>query len=108
MVTEVDPSEVESLLDGDDPPTIVDVSTPDDFAERHIPGSLNVPLDDLVTHLGRLSESSHIVAVCPHGEASVQAVRLLSAYEGTKDARLESIAGGHEAWPGPLESDTDE
>lgn len=108
MVTEVDPSEVESLLDGDDPPTIVDVSTPDDFAVGHIPGSLNVPLDDLVAHLGRLSESSHIVAVCPHGEASVQAVRLLSAYEGTKDARLESMAGGLDAWTGPVESGPDD
>ncbi|KAB1187403.1 MULTISPECIES: rhodanese-like domain-containing protein [Haloferax] len=108
MVSEIEPSEVESLLEDDDPPLVVDVSTPADFTDGHIPGSINVPLDDLVSHLGRITGATHIVTVCPHGEASIQAVRLLSAYEGTKDARIESMAGGLEAWTGTLEHGPDE
>lgn len=105
MVEEIEPAEVEALLESDAPPTIVDVSTDAEFAIGHIPGSINVPLNDLVTHLDRISDADHIVTVCPRGEASVQAVRLLSAYEGTEDARIESMAGGMNAWDGPVESD---
>ncbi|WP_416840274.1 rhodanese-like domain-containing protein [Haloferax sp. DFSO52] len=108
MVREIQPSDVEALLEDDDPPTIVDVSTAAEFAIGHIPGSIHVPLNDLVSHLGRITGADHIVTVCPRGEASIQAVRLLSAYEGTKDARLESMAGGMNAWDGPVETDLDE
>ncbi|ELZ96514.1 rhodanese-like domain-containing protein [Haloferax mucosum ATCC BAA-1512] len=105
---EVTPAAVESLLDGDDPPLVVDVSTDAEFALGHIPGSINVPLVDLVASLGRVTGADHIVTVCPRGEASVQAVRLLSAYEGTEGARIESMAGGLDAWDGPLEEGFDE
>ncbi|WP_396611553.1 rhodanese-like domain-containing protein [Haloferax sp. S1W] len=105
---EITPEEVAELLDSDDPPLVVDVSTPPEFDLQHIPGSLNVPLSDLYSTLDRLSEADHIVTVCPRGEASLQAVRLLSAYEGTNDARIESMAGGLDAWDGPLESDVEE
>ncbi|ELZ79526.1 rhodanese-like domain-containing protein [Haloferax larsenii JCM 13917] len=108
MNSEISPEEVAERLDSDDPPLVVDVSTPPEFALKHIPGSLNVPLSDLYSHLDRLSEADHIVTVCPRGEASLQAVRLLSAYEGTNDATIESMAGGLDAWDGPLESDADD
>ncbi len=45
-----------------------------------------------------------VVTVCPHGKASVQAARLIGSYEGTTDARVESMAGGLEAWEGNLEA----
>jgi hypothetical protein len=45
----------------------------------------------------------HVVTVCPHGEASVRAARLIGAYEGF-DGRVESLACGLEGWTGPLES----
>ncbi|MFC7202734.1 rhodanese-like domain-containing protein [Haloferax namakaokahaiae] len=108
MDREVSPAAVQELLDGDDSPLVVDVSAPDEFADGHIPGSLNVPLDDLVTHLGRLAGASHIVTVCPRGEASIQAARLLAAYEGTNEARIESMEGGLDVWDGPLETGADE
>ncbi|WP_410766490.1 rhodanese-like domain-containing protein [Haloferax sp. DFSO60] len=108
MDREVSAAEVQALLEDEDPPLVVDVSSPDEFADGHIPESLNVPLDDLVTHLGRLSGAAHIVTVCPRGEASIQAARLLEAYEGTNAARIESMEGGLEVWDGPLESGADE
>ncbi|KAB1198056.1 MULTISPECIES: rhodanese-like domain-containing protein [Haloferax] len=108
MVREITPAEVETLLDDEDPPLVVDVSTEAEFTIGHIPGSINVPLNDLVSHLGRISGAAHIVTVCPRGEASIQAVRLLSSYEGTKDARIESMVGGMNAWDGPVESDLEE
>ena len=41
----------------------------------------------------------------PRGQASVQAARLVGAYEGV-DGPVESLAGGLEAWDGPLDGDS--
>ncbi|AFK19734.1 rhodanese-like domain-containing protein [Haloferax mediterranei ATCC 33500] len=107
-VEEIPPAEVQSLLDSDDPPVVVDVSTEAEFELGHIPGSINIPLVNLVSHLGRVAGADHIITVCPRGEASIQAVRLLSSYEGTQDAQIESMAGGLNEWEGPLEEGLDE
>ncbi|MFI7423834.1 rhodanese-like domain-containing protein [Nonomuraea sp. NPDC049684] len=46
----VDAAALRRLLDGGDPPQIIDVRTPGEFAAVHIPGSRNVPLDLLRAH----------------------------------------------------------
>ncbi|MFB6102061.1 MAG: rhodanese-like domain-containing protein [Haloplanus sp.] len=104
MDDEITPEEVETLLESDDSPRIVDIRSPDAFARGHIPGSENVPFNDLPDRIDEFSDADHIVTVCPHGKASVQAARLISSYEGTADARVESMAGGLEAWSGDLEA----
>ncbi|QIB75882.1 rhodanese-like domain-containing protein [Halogeometricum borinquense] len=103
MDDEIDPSEVESLLDSEDPPRVVDIRSPGAFARFHIPGSENVPFAELPDRVASLEGADRIVTVCPHGKASIQAARLIKSYEGTADARVESMRGGLEAWEGPLE-----
>ena len=84
-------------------PVLVDIRSPAAFREAHIPGSLNLPLGDLAGGVEALAGAEHVVTVCPHGEASVQAARLIAAYEGF-DGTVESLAGGLDAWDGPLEA----
>lgn len=103
MDDEIDPAEVESLLDGADAPRVVDIRSPDAFARGHIPGSENVPFAELSDRVADFEGEERIVTVCPHGKASVQAARLIGSYEGTADARVESMRGGLEAWEGPLD-----
>lgn len=113
MDEEISPSEVHDLLwDADDEddggdaegkPTLVDIREPRDFERGHIPGSLNVPMRELPDRITELEGSDHIVTVCPHGIASVQAARLITSYEGTQDASVESMAGGLDAWEWDLE-----
>lgn len=112
MDEEISPSEVHELLsDADDDdegdaegePTLVDIREPRDYERGHIPGSLNVPMRELPDRITELEGANHIVTVCPHGIASVQAARLITSYEGTQDARVESMAGGFEAWEWGLE-----
>ncbi|WP_380675392.1 rhodanese-like domain-containing protein [Salinigranum sp. GCM10025319] len=106
MDGEISTDEVAELLAaGDDAPRIVDIRSPDAFARGHIPGSENVPFDRLPDRIESLADADHIVTVCPHGKASVQAARLITSYEGTADARVESMAGGLEDWDGPLDAD---
>jgi rhodanese-related sulfurtransferase len=101
MDGEIDPDEVASRLD-DDGLCVVDVRSPGAFARGHIPGSVNVPFDELPGRVDELADAEHVVTVCPHGKASVQAARLVASFEGAGDARVESMAGGLEAYAGAL------
>jgi rhodanese-related sulfurtransferase len=105
MDAEITPDEVESLLEDGDGLRIVDIRPPAAFARGHIPGSVNVPFAELPTRVAEFADAERIVTVCPHGKSSVQAARLIASYEGTTDARVESMAGGLEAWTGRLETD---
>ena len=107
MDDEISTDEVASLLETDDPPRIVDIRSPAAFARGHIPGSENVPFGELPERVESFAGADHIVTVCPHGKASVQAARLIKSYEGTADARVESMAGGLEDWDGPLDAEAD-
>jgi len=88
----------ESVRDAD--AAVLDIRRPDDYAEAHIPGSENVPFDDLEAAVEDGREWDDVVVVCYVGETSVQAARYLRA---VVDADAASMAGGFEAWDGPIE-----
>ncbi|CAM2946904.1 rhodanese-like domain-containing protein [Mycobacterium intermedium] len=48
--TAIAATELDELLNGENPPRVVDVRTPAEFETAHIPGSYNVPLDVLRKH----------------------------------------------------------
>ena len=107
MDGEISTDEVAASLDDEDRPRIIDIRSPREFARGHIPGSENVPFGELPDRIEEFADADHIVTVCPHGKASVQAARLIGSYEGTKDARVESMAGGLDAWDGEMATDTE-
>ena len=104
MDGEISPSEVRSLLETDDAPRIVDIRSPAAFRRGHIPGSENIPFNRLPQRVDSLDDADHIVTVCPHGESSIQAARLIASYEGTDTARIESMHGGLTVWDGRIEA----
>ena len=104
MDGEIGIEELRSLLDGEreDGVRVVDVRSPGAYARGHIPGSENVPLRRLVDDVEAFAGDERVVTVCPHGQSSVQAARLIAAYEGF-DGRAESFAPGLAEWDGPVE-----
>lgn len=59
---------------------IVDVRSPDEYAERHIPGAVNIPLDTLPAGIAQALKSKRIVTVCGKGGGrSANAAEMLSA-----------------------------
>lgn len=98
MDGEISPDEVYELLEEGEDVRIVDIRTPSRFERGRIPGSENVPFDELPARIAEFDGDDRIVTVCPHGKSSVQAARLIGSYEGTADARVESMAGGLEEW----------
>ncbi|MFB6168208.1 MAG: rhodanese-like domain-containing protein [Haloferacaceae archaeon] len=101
MDGEIDPDEVERLLASDDPPRVVDIRDPAAFERGHIPGSENLPFPQIPDRAADLAGEDLVVTVCPHGQASVQAARLIGSAAGV-DGRVESMRGGLAEWDGEL------
>ena len=108
MDGEISTEDVAELLADDDVDLrVVDIRSPEAFDRGHIPGSENIPFGDLPDRVDALAGTDRIVTVCPHGEASQQAARLIKSYEGTTDARVESMAEGLDGWTGDFDSGGD-
>ena len=108
MDDEIDPDAVYQLLEDDEDVRVVDIRDERSFARGHLPGSENLPFHALPTRVDELAGADRIVTVCPHGKASVQAARLIGSYEGCTDARVESMAGGLDAWAESYDLDVDD
>ncbi|MCM2391365.1 rhodanese-like domain-containing protein [Streptomyces albipurpureus] len=77
--------------------TVIDVRTPGEYASGHLPGALNIPLDQLRRALPELTETARrgeILVVCASGARSESACALL-ADRGITSATL---VGGTNAW----------
>lgn len=74
---------VEELADGngaaaaDGHPFLLDVRTPAEFAAGHIPGAVNVPVDELRSRLGELPRDRRIAVYCQVGQRGYLATRIL-------------------------------
>ncbi|MCE9532195.1 MAG: FAD-dependent oxidoreductase, partial [Planctomycetes bacterium] len=58
-------------------PYILDVRTPLEFEGGHIPGAVNIPVDDLRSRMGELPRDRAIAAYCQVGQRGYLATRLL-------------------------------
>ena len=56
---------------------MLDVRTPEEFACGHIPGAINIPVDDLRVRLNELPNDRKIVAYCQVGQRGYLATRIL-------------------------------
>jgi rhodanese-related sulfurtransferase len=56
---------------------LVDVRTPAEFAEGHVKGSVNIPLDTIANNLQKFSNKKNIIVFCRSGNRSGQAKVIL-------------------------------
>jgi phage shock protein E len=95
--SEIAPSELAAQISSDTAPVVLDVRTPEEFASGHIPGAVNVPLNELPGRLASLdlSPSQEIVVHCERGGRAAKAETLLreSGYTDVRD-----LTGHMEAW----------
>ena len=71
--------------------TVLDVRPPDEFAAGHVPGAVNIPIQELERRLSELPKRKEVVAYCrgPYCLMSYDAVQLLRR-KGLKARRLEA------------------
>lgn len=105
MSKEISAEEAQRLIE--EGATVVDVRTPEEYREGHIPGSIHAPMDSFAGNLGELEDREPIVMVCELGEASRQAAMLLDAYGGVDASKVYNLADGLVEWPGELVEDED-
>jgi rhodanese-related sulfurtransferase len=75
---------------------LIDVRSPAEYASVHIPGSYNVPLDQLGEHRAELRAlDAPIVLICRSGNRARQAEALLKEVD---TSRLHILDGGVAAW----------
>ena len=82
---------------GEVPPLVIDIRTPDDYAEMHIPKSVNIPQEDLKQRIGELTteRDAPLIMVCNIGKFSKQTVLYLKSM-GYRNVR--SMKGGLNEW----------
>ncbi len=70
---------------------ILDVRTPEEFAEGCIPGAVNIPLDDLRSRLSEIPEDKDIVVYCKIGLRAYLGCRILvnNGFD-----RVKNLSGG--------------
>jgi rhodanese-related sulfurtransferase len=78
-------------------PFVVDVRQPDEFAQGHIPGAVNIPLLDLPDNQDLLPADldTPVLTVCARGNISLPGVLYLNSL-GYRDAH--SLTGGITEW----------
>ncbi|MDL4770760.1 rhodanese-like domain-containing protein [Actinomadura xylanilytica] len=93
----LDVSAAQALLHGDPAIQVVDVRTPAEYAAVHIPGALNLSLDQIETHPQRITAAAAgpILLVCQTGGRATRAYGVLTG-AGLDQAQI--LAGGMNAW----------
>ena len=90
----VTPDELKAMLAKKERVILIDVRTPGEHSEVHIPGSVLMPLDTL-EGVTNLPNGGAIILYCRSGKRSQQALDILSR-KGFKDIR--HLDGGINAW----------
>lgn len=105
MVETITPGELKARLDRGEDVQVVDIRPVEAFEAGHIPGAENLPFDRFTQEIDERDWGEDIVLVCPLGESSLQAARLLESFEGVgEDATIANMTGGYQEWEYELNS----
>ena len=109
MPTEITPQEYRQRRQNGKNVQLIDIRDTEAYEEGHIPEADNIPLEELGDRAEEnewvRNEGDEIVVACYIGETSVQAARMLEAYEGTGNATVSTMVGGYEDWSGDLKTE---
>ncbi|WP_394404799.1 rhodanese-like domain-containing protein [Streptococcus sp. 20-1249] len=78
---------------------LIDVREADEYAFGHIPGAVNVPLNQLGDSFSELEKDKAYHIVCQMGGRSARACQFLEA----QGLDVTNVDGGTSAWTGALE-----
>lgn len=91
----IEPAQVRGLMSLGGKLTIVDVRTPEEYAQGHLDGAILMPLDNLPNTYSSLPKKGKLIVYCRSGHRSAKAVQFLVEH-GYSNAI--SMNGGYVAW----------
>ena len=100
--TNIKPEDAKKRLESTKGTILLDVRTPEEYAEEHIPGSILIPLDELSEKAAGMmtDKDAEIIIYCRSGNRSVTAANALIEMGYTHVYNL----GGIKDWPYEKES----
>lgn len=94
--TTISVADLKTRLDGGEPPLVLDVRSPEEFAQDgHIAGATLIPLPELGQRMGELQQDQAIACFCRSGNRSRTACEQLAQAGFTN---LVNVDGGIGAW----------
>jgi len=78
---------------------LIDVRTPAEYRDGHIPGVANIPLDELEKRIGEVPKDKKVVLICRTGNRSAEGTKLLRK-KGL--VNVFNSTGGMTTWKGPV------
>jgi len=73
----VSPAAVAEISAQSKPPLLLDVRSPKEFAEGHVPGAVNIPHDQLASRLSEIDRDHWVLLYCKSGARASIAERVL-------------------------------
>lgn len=93
---EITVTDLQQRLSSSNPPLLLDVREPWEFATAQIPNSTLIPMSEIPARaFNELDEDAPIAVLCHHGARSLSVANWL---RGQGFAHAQSVAGGIDAW----------
>lgn len=80
---------------GNQPHTLVDVRTPAEFRQAHVPGAINIPLDKLANRTGEVPTDKPVIVICASGNRSRTGAAIFNRAGFTN---VYNVQGGIMSW----------
>lgn len=96
----ITPTELAGRIQEGKAPVMIDVREVDEFAEGHIPGSINMPLSNFMNLYEQIPQDQEVALICRSANRSGRAQAFLVNQGWTN---LRNMSGGMLAWTGPVE-----
>ncbi len=101
-VPSVEPEALAKELRSDDPPLLIDVREPEEWAIAHLPEAVLIPRRELPERVDEVTRARALVLYCTSGSRSAHAARLLLDLGFTQ---VRNLKGGIHAWADRVDPD---
>ena len=88
------PEQLLDKQDADKAPMVVDVRKPVEFGVAHIPGAINIPVDEIETRLNEFKHNYGVLIYCINGSRTRQAEAILLGADIPNVYHLEGTFSG--------------
>jgi rhodanese-related sulfurtransferase len=97
FVTQISPEDLRRRLEQGDTITVVDMRQPWEYEAGHIPGAINIFIQEIPARLHELPRQGEIVFQCWHGVTSMDAAGF-AMQNGWAAESVSSLSGGMVGW----------
>jgi len=74
---------------------LVDVRTVAEYLKGHVPGAVNIPLDQLPDRLSEVADDKPVVVICASGNRSQKGATII---KDAREQRVYNLQGGTMIW----------